>query len=548
MEKTKACPECQKSGHDSGGDHMFLMQNGDRYCCNRKEYHESGENYYEDADGEELLATVKAIASRGPDEPSSTIPVSVPVGTIGAVRKEYRGIREDVYHRYSVQGRYGPGAVLVALEHKLYDTGSPLTVVSTKVRKLPKSFFTTSPIGDKKVQLFGQRAFPRAKRLLITEGELDAMSAYQMLEKYRVACVSLPFGANVKAVLDNLGYFKGFKEVIVCVDQDEPGRKLSKEIASVLPHALFMKISEKDANDMLRNGKESEFISAFFDAQVYQPDMIVRVKDIMGKVLEVPKMGTPWPWPSLTRVTYGRRDGEGMYVGAGVKIGKSEFINQLVAFDVLSGRKIAVLKYEEVPAQTVKRVAGKIDGCFYHKPDVTFNAAQLEKTALSMHEYLYMYPAFGPATWDSTKEFIRFAAMSGCKTIVIDPVTKLTNALDSSETERELRKLSDEIACMAQDMGFFYIITCHLKAPMSGPPHERGGNVQSNQFRGSRAMMENCFYMLGIQRNKDPDLSEEERNTSTFVLLEDRAFGNSTKFPVLYSPLDQSYTEPALKF
>ena len=309
--------------------------------------------------------------------------------------------------------------------------------------------------------------------------------------------------------------------------------------------AKFMSFSEKDANDMLTKGKEAEFINAIFTAEIFKPDTIVTVADVMDKVLEKPVMGDPWPWPTLTAKTYGRNPGQGIYVGAGVKIGKSEFINEVVAFDIKRGKKIAVLKYEEPPFMTVKRVAGKQDGIFYHKPGVVYNDADLTRTAKAMEPYLLMYPAFGKAVWESTKEFVRYAALTGCETIIIDPVTKLSNHLDSSATEDMLRTLSDELACMAQDLGFFYIVTCHLKAPSTGPPHERGGRVMSNQFRGSRAMMENTYYMLGIERNKDPALPDDDQNTSTFVLLEDRNFGNSCQFPVFYDKVNQSYLEPA---
>ena len=33
-------------------------------------------------------------------------------------------------------------------------------------------------------------------------------------------------------------------------------------------------------------------------------------------------------------------------------------------------------------------------------------------------------------------------------------------------------------------------------------------------------------YILGLERNKDPDLPENERNTSKMVLLKDRDYGN----------------------
>jgi twinkle protein len=505
-------------------------------------YEDAKENYVGTA--ERFPGELSLLDVLKPLESPVVVPDVVPTGSIGEI---YRSIQPHVFQKYNMTCTRLPDGSLETLRYDLKEVSTNL-VVAQKIRKLPKDFYTSQKTKGKKLQLFGQDIFTRAKRLLITEGELDALSAYQMLEKYRVACVSLPLGANVKTLMDNLEYLKGFKEIFVSVDQDDAGKTVARDIANLIPQARFLKLSEKDANDMLTSGKQAEFVSAFFDANVYKPEFIVRVSDVLTKVLERPTMGIKWPWPTLTKMTYGRNPGQGMYVGAGVKQGKSEFINELVAFDVKAGRKIAVLKYEEPPVATVKRVAGKIDGMFYHKPGVVYNDADLLRTVNSLEPYLYMYPAFGKATWESTKEFIRYVALSGCSTVVLDPITKLTNHLNSSETETELRKLSDELACMAQDMGFYYIVTCHLKAPTSGVPHERGGKVQSYQFRGSRSMMENCFYLLGIERNKDPDLTPDEINTSTFVLLEDRNFGSTGKFQVFYDVTTQAYLEPTLSF
>lgn len=562
MRKNRACPACRANNHDTDGDHLFLMKGGDMWACYKEDYHESGEPYFEamsletkeERDEEETIGSFSALqaaitgASKRPEEDGSTgvVPsVSTCSGDGSLTSSEYRGIPAGVYKKYGVRALY-LGSTLMELEWDLYATDG--SVCTQKVRKLPKDFFTRAKTKGVKLQLFGQHLFPSAKRLLITEGEQDALAAYHMLVKYKVAVVSLPTGSNTKAIVDNLEYLlkftEGNRELYMSMDEDEPGRKVAKEIASLIPKIKDVRLPKgQDANQMLVDGKEEDFRSAFWGADRYKPDTIVRVEDILDKVLKTPTLGRPWPWPTLTDATYGRNDGEGIYVGAGVKIGKSEFINEVIAFDCQNGWPIGVLKYEENPAITVKRVAGKMDGIAYHRPGVVYNPAQLESTARKLHPMLFMYPAFGPASWKSTKEFILYAVGSGCKTIIVDPVTKLTNHLDPSQTETELRMLSDEIACMAQDLGFFYIFTCHLKSPTSGPPHERGGFVQSNQFRGSRAMMENTFYMLGIERNKDPLIPEKERNTSYFVLLEDRNFGNSVRFPVEFNPTTQEYRE-----
>jgi len=52
----------------------------------------------------------------------------------------------------------------------------------------------------------------------------------------------------------------------------------------------------------------------------------------------------------------------------------------------------------------------------------------------------------------------------------------------------------------------------------------------SSQFAGSRAMARSCNLMLGLEGNRDPNLSPEERNVRTLVLLEDREFGQTGRY------------------
>ena len=84
---------------------------------------------------------------------------------------------------------------------------------------------------------------------------------------------------------------------------------------------------------------------------------------------------------------------------------------------------------------------------------------------------------------------------------------------------------------------------CHLKAPESGLPHERGGKIYSNQFAGSRAMMRSCNTMLGLEGDKDPDLDEDERNMRRLVLLEDREFGATGYIPLWFDKNTGCYHE-----
>jgi twinkle protein len=90
------------------------------------------------------------------------------------------------------------------------------------------------------------------------------------------------------------------------------------------------------------------------------------------------------------------------------------------------------------------------------------------------------------------------------------------------------------MSAMALDLGIVIFIFCHLKAPSQGDDHEHGGAVLSSQFAGSRAMMRSCNMMLGLEGNKSPDLDVEERNMRQLVLLEDREFGQTGRFPLYW--------------
>jgi twinkle protein len=50
--------------------------------------------------------------------------------------------------------------------------------------------------------------------------------------------------------------------------------------------------------------------------------------------------------------------------------------------------------------------------------------------------------------------------------------------------------------------------------------------------------------MIGIEGNKDPELSDEERNTRKLVILEDRNFGESAIIPLFYNKNTGRLLEP----
>lgn len=415
-------------------------------------------------------------------------------------------------------------------------------ITGYKVKMVPeKRMWSVGKL--KGVGLFGmERALETgAKKLFITEGEDDAVALYQALrakqhgsawEHLQPAVVSIPHGAKhaKKSITENSQLItSNFKEVILVFDNDEDGKAAEREVLQVLPRASTVTLPGNDPNDCVMMGKSLALSNAvLFKAATPKNTRIVWGNELFESSKEVPQYGLSWPWEGLTKLTRGIRFGETYYLGAGVKMGKSEFVNAVGAHLIEEhGLKIFMAKPEEANKKTIKLFLGKIAGKFFHDPDKEFDGNAYDDAAKVVGRNLGLLNIYQHMGWESLRQDIIEAVGAGCKAVFIDPITNLTNGVASGAANTQLQEISQELASMALDLDIVIFIFCHLNNPESGDSHQRGGKVLSHQFAGSRAMMRSCNLMLGLEGDRDPDLDKEERNMRKLVVLEDREFGAS---------------------
>lgn len=398
--------------------------------------------------------------------------------------------------------------------------------------------------------LFGweQAVAAGGKKLFITEGELDAVALYQIFKDhnrgtayadFNPSIVSVPNGSSAAAkdiirLLPEIR--KVFKEIIVVFDMDDPGKKAAEEVVKAIPDAMVATLPSKDANQCLMDGRSKACYNAVqFNAQKPKNTRLVNASDLHEEAKEPPKYGVSWPWKGVTEATRGLRKGETIYIGAGQKQGKSEVVNTLAAHCIREhGWKVLLCKPEEANKKTYKLVLGKLAGKFFHDPTKPFDADAYDEAGAIVKDKLMLLNLYQHVGWDTLKGDIRAAAAEGCEAVFIDPITNLTNGMSAADANTKLQEIAQELAAMALDLSIVIFIFCHLRNPDAGPPHERGGEVLSSQFAGSRAMARSCNLMLGLEGNRDPNLSAEERNMRTLVLLEDREYGESGRFPLYW--------------
>lgn len=401
-------------------------------------------------------------------------------------------------------------------------------VIAQKIRYADKTF---SVKGDlKSAGLYGQHLWSPGRRVVITEGEIDALSVSQVQEN-KWPVVSVPSGAQgaKKTIARELEWLEQFEEVVLMFDMDEPGQDAAKECALLFTpgKCKIAHLPAKDPNDLIQAGRGKEIITAIWNAKVFRPDGIVTFTDIRAKALEPTQMGLPWFLPSLTTYTYGRRPGEVYAFGAGTGVGKTDFFTQEIKHTAVDlNQKVALFYLEQPPAETAKRVAGKLSGKRFHVPDNSWNEAELIASfeQIEATGNVFMYDSFGSTEWATILSKMKYLVHTeGVKHIFLDHLTALAAA--EEDEKKALEKIMADIASFAESTGTYFYFVSHLATP-EGKPHEEGGRVMIRHFKGSRAIGFWSHFMFGLERNQQAE-DENERQTTTFRCLKDRFTGQS---------------------
>lgn len=461
-----------------------------------------------------------------------------------------RKLSSRVSEKYGVKNQYNPkNGELFARWYPVRKNGK---ITGYKGRILPKQFNHKSGTVNGIIDFFGQHlAGDGGKLIILVEGEEDVLAVDEMLRKenkgYRV--IGMPRGCNIdKSVIENIGFLEGFETIILALDQDEPGHKCVEGLANILSPGKIRiaKFSEKDPCDMLIKGKEKEFLYSIYNSKSYRLEGVISIEDCWEDFIKPPEWGLTYPWPSLTNLTYGIRTKEIIGLGAGVGIGKTDFAHQLQYHLVENhNKKIGVFSLEESRGKTFKSIAGKVGKSRFHIPGENFNLENLKKAGEHIKGKVFIYDHRGVKDWKEIKKAVRYMILAKeCYAIFIDPLTALSPS-DPAMANEVLNRVLGEWASLTHELNFPLFYFSHLNNPSSGPPHERGGQVYENQFTGSRAMMRWSHLILGLERNKDPELCEIKRNMSNCVVLKEREYGNDgEKFRIYYNKETGDFLEP----
>jgi twinkle protein len=399
-------------------------------------------------------------------------------------------------------------------------------LVAQKVRFANKDF---TVLGDlKKAGLFGAQLWGKGKMIVITEGEIDALTVAQV-QGLKWPVVSVPNGAAgaKKAIAQNLEYLNNFETVVLMFDSDAPGKKAAQECAEVLgpTRCKIATLPLKDPNEMLMAGRTKELVSAMWDARPYQPEGVLAGSDLLETVLaEDPFESIPYQWEQLNKKTYGMRQGELITICAGTGIGKSAVVREL-AYHLgnTMKQKVGLVMLEE----NTKRSCLGLMGIHANRPlhinrkDCT--PAQMTKwfnESVGNGNY-WLIDHFGSTESDTLFNRIRYLVTGlDCKWIILDHLSIVVSGIDDGDERKAIDVIMTRLRTLVEELGFGLILVSHLKG-IDGKGHENGAEVQLSHLRGSRSIGQLSDLVIALERDQQGD----NPNVTIVRLLKNRFSG-----------------------
>ena len=442
-----------------------------------------------------------------------------------------RGIYSSTTKRY--------GVVVTPTHHAYpYFRDGDVEPCAFKVRRVSdKLIYASGDMTD--AVMFGRQRFGnhQQKRVVVVEGELDALAAMQMFGD-KVAVVSLKNGVKgaLRDAKDNYQFLDGYEEIILCPDADEPGQAAVKAFAEVYAGKLrIMKLDKqtgKDACDYLLAGATKEFEKAYWSASLYSPDGVLSVDDMRELLMrERPDKLFTYPWQELNELTEGARPTELVTLCAGSGLGKSQVLREVVMHvRQTTDVKVGCLFMEESPEKTIEGFMSIDLSTPLHleRRAVERNSTQYWESFERVYgdgNLFVMDASFDTgATVDQVVARVRFMAKAlDCKVIVLDHISILVSAGQHGDERKALDEIMTKLRSLTQDTGIVLLAVSHLKRP-DGKGHEEGAATSVSQLRGSASIAQLSDFVIGLERNGQAD-DPEERNTTHIRVLKNRHSG-----------------------
>lgn len=438
---------------------------------------------------------------------------------LNVVHKQFRGVSNEVLDFYDVVSFANDEGQIVKQGYS-YPSGG------RKVRTVPKGFYAES--GFRGDELFGMNKFNAGSHsvVIITEGELDAMSAFQMLEK-KYPVVSLPSATPPRKLWQGKAkeWLDTFSKIVLSVDTDGPGDGVADKIAALFPNKVYRIPHDKykDANEFLEAGADSSYRNAFRNAKKYTPQNVWNTPEQFLNILNKDDDARyiPTGIQAFDDLALGLMQGHWTVFQAPEGIGKTEFMRYL-EYHMISKHPdvpIAICHLEETKKRSLLGLVS------YHlKKNLTrkdlidesgmHSDVERALVEITEKENLYQFQIGVDEDPMVILERIRyFTEACGVKYVFFEPIQDLAYSRTTDDSiEKWLSALSVQISRTAAELNVGVVTIAHEN--------------DDGQIRDCRTIGKRASVVVKLERDKMAT-DEEERNTTTLLVTKNRPAGST---------------------
>ena len=489
------CPKCASTGGDKHGDNLSVYDDGHAYCFKCSHLIKGGK-----------MGNADPIQFKKDDDSWEH-----------NYRGEYyqlpdRKIRAQTLEKYKVKVEKDAQGKIIKHHYPYHNKKGEMVGIKTRLVS-NKRFFGSGNTSSSNM-LFGQEMIkPGGKSVTVCEGELDAMSAYEMFGN-RFNFVSIGNGVNcTDNIKANLEWLDSFESVVLCFDDDEAGRESAKKIAPIIgPNKckILTLNKHKDASDYLISGDDKEFQNEWYNAKAYVVSGVASPDDMREALLDYNKtelIPLPNTFGDLQHMTRGGlAKGELTSIIAHTSIGKTTILNELIYhFATNTNEKIGCFMVEDSIDETLRKVVSVHTGNNIQllKPsDIDVDDVMSHAMDIGFGSKVQLYnDGGGSIDIDEMFSKIRYFIKGlGCSVILVDPLHTAIKNLSNENIE----EVMDRFIKLCKETKACVILSTHTRKPDDGShPHK----ISEYDVKGSGAIPQACHNNILFSRDK---LSEND--------------------------------------
>lgn len=411
---------------------------------------------------------------------------------------------------------------------------------------LDKGSIRTGPNWSNEL-LFGMGLHFNNKRLLITEGEIDCMSATNLTG---LSAVTGGSSNNLEPLKKQCEFIESFPKVHCLFDNDEAGWKAKdylrdntfknsfnvfyNHVPTYLTHNVELGCDCNDTLQFARSNNFKEVQEKFMKQVIYAsenvtPSFVYTKEELIQECLEAfwdgdTNQDVETGFKELTDLLGGWRFGELTTILAPTSVGKSTFSRATLASLINRGYHCILVSLEETPRTSIDKIRRMMYGN-------TSSREEYQEQMDTILSYLYVYRGNGTQHPEELCQHLQFMAKAYDSGFVL--LDNLTRALPQQDPRIEASNLLKGLTDVAKNQNCHVFNVSHVRRQENNKEGQPPA-IQEARESGNIENMSDNIISLGRKRDEA---------TTKVCVLKNRDRGDVGDFTITYDVDTNRYQE-----